>query len=67
MNILHYTKSNPHYIPHYHLWRIPEKGVYKGRKSNINVEKIKSLKDEGLGATAIAKTLGIHRDMFTDF
>ena len=35
---------------------------YKGRKSNINVEKIKSLKDEGLGATASAKTLGIHRD-----
>ena len=42
--------------------RAKNKGVYKGRKSNINVEKIKSLKDEGLGATAIAKTLGIHRD-----
>ena len=42
--------------------RAKTKGVYKGRKSNINVEKIKSLKDEGLGATAIAKTLGIHRD-----
>ena len=37
-------------------------GVYKGRKSNINVEKIKSLKDEGMGATAIARELGIHRD-----
>ena len=30
----------------------------KGRKSNINVEKIKSLKDEGMGATAIARELG---------
>ena len=42
--------------------RAKTKGVYKGRKSNINVEKIKSLKDEGMGATAIAKELGIHRD-----
>ena len=31
-------------------------------KYNINVEKIKSLKDEGMGATAIARELGIHRD-----
>ena len=42
--------------------RAKTKGVYKGRKSNINVEKIKSLKDEGMGATAIARQLGIHRD-----
>ena len=42
--------------------RAKSKGVYKGRKSNINVEKIKSLKDEGMGATAIARELGIHRD-----
>ena len=39
-----------------------EKGVYKGRKSSIDVEKIKQLKESGLGATAIAKELGIHRD-----
>ena len=39
-----------------------EKGVYKGRKSSIDVEKIKELKESGLGATAIAKELGIHRD-----
>ena len=39
-----------------------EKGVYKGRKSSIDVEKIKELKEAGLGATAIAKELGIHRD-----
>lgn len=44
------------------LARAKTKGVYKGRKSNINVEKIKSLKDEGMGATAIARELGIHRD-----
>ena len=42
--------------------RAKTKGVYKGRQSNINVEKIKSLKDEGMGATAIARELGIHRD-----
>ena len=42
--------------------RAKSKGVYKGRKCNINVEKIKSLKDEGMGATAIARELGIHRD-----
>ena len=42
--------------------RAKTKGVYKGRKSNISVEKIKSLKDEGMGATAIARELGIHRD-----
>ena len=42
--------------------RAKTKGVYKGRKSNINVEKIKSLKNEGMGATAIARELGIHRD-----
>ena len=42
--------------------RAKTKGVYQGRKSNINVEKIKSLKDEGMGATAIARELGIHRD-----
>ena len=39
--------------------RAKTKVVYKGRKSNINVEKIKSLKDEGMGATAIAKDAGL--------
>ena len=39
-----------------------EKGIYKGRKSSIDVDKIKELKETGLGATAIAKELGIHRD-----
>ena len=39
-----------------------ENNVYTGRKQQIDVEKIKSLKQEGLGATAIAKEMGIHRD-----
>ena len=39
-----------------------EKGVYKGRKQNIDVEKIIKLKEEGYGATKIARELNIHRD-----
>ena len=39
-----------------------EKGIYKGRKGKIDVDKIKRLRDEGLGATAIAKQMKIHRD-----
>ena len=39
-----------------------EKGVYKGRKQNIDVKEIRRLKDEGFGATKIAKELNIHRD-----
>ena len=38
------------------------KGVYKGGKSKIDVDQIKKLKSEGLGATAIARTMNIHRD-----
>ena len=37
-------------------------GKYKGGKSKIDVEQIKKLKDEGMGATAIAKEMNIHRD-----
>jgi DNA invertase Pin-like site-specific DNA recombinase len=37
------------------------KGVYKGRKATIDVAAIKRLKDDGLGATAIAKKLNIAR------
>jgi len=36
-------------------------GVYKGRKASISAEQIKQLKAEGLGATEIAKRLGIGR------
>tara|TARA_B000000557_G_scaffold135956_1_gene110353 strand:+ start:176 stop:715 length:540 start_codon:yes stop_codon:yes gene_type:complete len=38
------------------------KGVYKGGKAKINVDEIIRLKKEGLGATAIAKKMNIHRD-----
>ena len=37
-------------------------GKYKGGRSRIDVERIKTLKEEGLGATVIAKMMGIHRD-----
>ena len=38
------------------------KGIYKGGKRKINIEDIKRLKEEGLGATTIARKLNIHRD-----
>ena len=44
------------------ILRAKQKGVYKGRKSSIEAYKIKELKDSGMGATAIAKQMGIHRD-----
>lgn len=36
-------------------------GVYKGRKPSINTAELMALKAEGLGATEIAKRLGIGR------
>lgn len=41
--------------------RAKEKGVYKGRKAEIDPEDIRSLWAKGIGATAIAKKLGIGR------
>ena len=38
-----------------------EKGVYKGRKPSVDVDKVKELRDTGMGASAIAKELGIGR------
>ena len=38
-----------------------EKGVYKGRKPTVDVQKVKELRNTGLGASAIAKELGIGR------
>jgi DNA invertase Pin-like site-specific DNA recombinase len=38
-----------------------EKGVYKGRKPSVDVQKVKELRDTGMGASAIAKELGIGR------
>jgi DNA invertase Pin-like site-specific DNA recombinase len=37
------------------------RGVYKGRPPSIKPEAVAALKVEGLGATAIAKRLGINR------
>lgn len=36
-------------------------GVYKGRKPSIDIVKVKAMKAEGMGPSAIAKTLGIGR------
>ena len=38
-----------------------EKGDYKGRKPSVDVQKVKELRDSGMGASAIAKELGIGR------
>jgi DNA invertase Pin-like site-specific DNA recombinase len=38
-----------------------EKGVYKGRKPSVDVEKVKELRDSGMGGSAIAKEMGIGR------
>ena len=38
-----------------------ERGIYKGRKATIDVEKVRELKEQGMGASAIAKELGIGR------
>lgn len=37
------------------------KGVYKGRPATIEADKVSALKAEGLGATEIAKRLGVGR------
>ena len=37
------------------------KGVYRGRKPSIPASQVKELHNNGLGATAIAKQLGIAR------
>jgi hypothetical protein len=36
-------------------------GVYKGRPASIDVARVRQMKAQGLGATAIAKELGIGR------
>ena len=37
------------------------KGVYKGRKPTVPVDRVREMKAEGVGASAIAKELGIAR------
>ena len=41
--------------------RAKEKGLYKGRPKTVDDAEVKRLKAEGLGATAIARTMGIGR------
>ena len=41
--------------------RAKAEGKYRGRKRSIDAEKVKQLRDEGMGATEIAKLLGIGR------
>jgi DNA invertase Pin-like site-specific DNA recombinase len=36
-------------------------GVYKGRKPSIDLAQVREMKAQGMGPTAIAKALGIHR------
>ena len=38
-----------------------EKGVYKGRKPSVDIDKVKELKENGLGASQIARELKIGR------
>ena len=38
-----------------------EKGVYKGRKPSVDVARVRELRDSGIGASAIAKEMGIGR------
>jgi DNA invertase Pin-like site-specific DNA recombinase len=38
-----------------------ERGVYKSRKPSVDAEKVKALKENGLGTSAIAKEMGIGR------
>ena len=36
-------------------------GVYKGRRPTVDVLRVRALRQEGIGPSAIAKTLGIGR------
>ena len=38
-----------------------ERGVYKGRVVTVDVQQVRDLKEQGLGASAIARQLGIGR------
>ena len=41
--------------------RAKERGVYKGRKPTIDPDQVRYLKEQGMGATAIARKLSIGR------
>jgi DNA invertase Pin-like site-specific DNA recombinase len=38
-----------------------QRGIYRGRKPTIDREEVVALKDQGVGATEIARRLGIGR------
>ena len=41
------------------IQKAKERGVYKGRKPSVDFEKVRELKESGMGASAIAKQMGI--------
>ena len=41
--------------------RVRPRSIGKGRKPSVDVERVKELRDSGMGASAIAKKLGIGR------
>jgi len=41
------------------------KGIYKGRKPSVPVERVRAMRDAGHGPTVIAKALGISRGQVT--
>ena len=43
------------------IQKAKERGVYKGRKPSVDVVRVKELKESGMGASAIAKEMGIGR------
>ena len=43
------------------IQKAKERGVYKGRKPSVDAEQVKALKESGMGASAIAKEMGIGR------
>jgi DNA invertase Pin-like site-specific DNA recombinase len=43
------------------ILKAKEKGVYKGRKPTVDIDKIRELVKQGIQKTAIAKELGIGR------
>ena len=43
------------------ITKAKERGVYTGRKASIDIEKVKELREGGIGATANAREMGIDR------
>ena len=43
------------------IMKAKENWGYKGRKSSIDIQTVRQMSDDGMGATAIARQLGIDR------